>query len=113
MLGGIDSMVQVLALFVIFDWLTGVLAALKDGRFNYRIGLWGIITKLVMFIIVCIAVQVDILITSQVMDFPLVRTAVLLPLIGNEGLSCLDNIDRLGVKIPEPLRTALQKARGD
>jgi toxin secretion/phage lysis holin len=111
LVGGLDIFIEVLATFVLIDYVTGVLAALKEGKFDYKKGLWGIITKLCLFVIVILAVKLDMIATGYFTDLPIIRTAVIIPLIGNEGFSCVDNMERLGANVPEPLKSALVKAR--
>lgn len=108
LLGGFDSLIQTLAIFVIMDYILGVIAAGRKEELNTQKGLWGIIKKFALFCLVAVAVQIDTL--NGFTDIPVIRTAVIIPLIGNEGLSILKNLDVIGIWIPENIRKALEAA---
>lgn len=108
LLGGFDSLIQTLAIFVIMDYVLGVIAAGKKEELNTQKGLWGIIKKFALFCLVAVAVQLDTL--NGLTDIPVIRTAVIIPLIGNEGLSILKNLDVIGIWIPENIKKALEAA---
>lgn len=98
LLGGFDSLL--IALFVVMgsDWVTGVLKALKKGKFSAVIGLWGLVNKIVSLIVV---ITVNFIQKGAGIQLPLRETVVIMLLI-NEGLSVLGNASTF-VKGLEPL----------
>jgi toxin secretion/phage lysis holin len=108
MLGGWDVWLKALVLFVVLDYISGVLAAATEKRLNSEIGYKGIIKKVFIFVLVAIAFQVDVLVRSEI-----IRIAVIGFYLGTEGLSILENAGKAGLPLPEPLRQALIQLRGE
>lgn len=52
-------MLGALALFTAIDYVTGFLAADKEGKLSSKVGRWGIARKVVMFLVVAVAYQLD------------------------------------------------------
>jgi len=104
LLGGWDQALITLIVFIVLDYLTGVLAAWCSRTLNSYVGLKGIAKKVLMLVLVGVAHQVDLLTGST----GIIRLAVLWFLIANEGLSILENVAALSVPIPDVLRKALE-----
>ena len=99
-LGGFDTAIYTLITFLIVDYITGIMASLKERRFNYDVGFWGIVKKIFVLILVGIAASLDnILGTEQV----IIRMAVIFFYLGIEGLSIIENASKIGIPIPEVL----------
>ena len=58
--GGCDGLILALLIFVIFDYITGVLCAIADKKLSSSIGFKGICRKVLIFILVGIAKILDI-----------------------------------------------------
>ena len=104
--GGWDAILKALIALVAIDFVTGVLAAYTEMKLNSEIGYEGIIRKVCIFLMVAVAQIID---TSSGLGEPLLRTAVIMFFIGNESLSAIENMGRMGVPLPEPLKAALEK----
>lgn len=98
LLGGFDSLLIALLVVMGSDWVTGVLKALKKGKFSPVIGLWGLVNKIVSLIVV---ITVNFIQNGAGIQLPLRETVVIMLLI-NEGLSVLGNASAF-VKGLEPL----------
>lgn len=98
LLGGFDSLLLSLLVVMSADWITGVLKALKKGKFSPVVGLWGIVNKIVSLIVV---MTVNFIQSGAGIGLPLRETVVIMLLI-NEGLSVLGNASAF-VKGLEPL----------
>jgi toxin secretion/phage lysis holin len=98
LLGGFDSLLVALLVVMGADWITGVLKALKKGKFSAVVGLWGLVNKLVALIVV---VTVNFIQAGSDMVIPLRETVVIMLLI-NEGISVLGNASTF-IKGLEPL----------
>lgn len=105
-LGGWDAMLKVLATFVVLDYIIGVTAAALEQRLNSEIGARGIVKKFLLFVIVAVAVQVDLAIGQQIF-----RSLAIWFYLANEALSIIENAGRCGVPIPAFLKTALEQMR--
>jgi len=102
LLGGWDIALQVLVILVVIDYITGLIAAWYECCLNSNTGLWGISKKIFLFVPIVIAYWLDILLEQEIL-----RNMAIFFYISNEGLSILENLARLGVKIPDFLRKAL------
>ncbi len=96
--------------FVSIDYVTGVMAAAKKKELSSEVGFWGISRKVCIIALVGIAHIVDVYVVQSRDVF---RTAVALYYIGNEGLSLLENIEALGVKLPREMVDALRLIRDE
>lgn len=105
-LGGLDGLLLVLVMFVVADYITGVMCAISDQRLCSSVGFKGIFRKVVIFILVGIAHELDMAIVSS---GHVIRTAVIFFYISNEGISLLENATHLGLPIPEKLKQVLQQ----
>lgn len=101
--GAWDLMFKVLASFMIIDYATGVLVAFIEGTVDSRVGFKGILKKVLMLILLIVGVLLDRLLGTEW----LFRTATCYFLIGNEGLSILENVAKTGLPLPEKLRHGL------
>lgn len=102
--GGMDGFLYALIVFVICDYLTGVMAACVRKDLSSEIGFKGIARKVTIFLLVAVAniIDVDIIQTGNA-----VRTAVVFFYLSNEGISILENAAVIGLPIPKKLKTVL------
>ena len=107
--GGWDISLIVLAGFLVIDFITGWLYAIKNKTLSSNIGFKGLAKKLVIILILILAVLLDRLINDSVWIF---RTLVSYFYIANEGLSILENSAKLGVPIPEKIKDVLLQLKG-
>lgn len=103
-LGGCDMLLIVLAAFVVFDYVSGVILAVKQGKLNSRVGFFGIVKKALIFVVVIIAHLLD-----QLTGLDAIRSITVLFYISNEGISILENLGKLGVEIPKKIRDVLEQ----
>ena len=106
--GGWDKTFQVLLVFIIVDYISGIIAAMYNKKLNSRVGFKGIAKKVLIFMMVAVAVQLDRLLG---IDNQVVRMATCFFYIANEGLSILENGGKLGVKYPKVLESTLEQLR--
>ncbi len=104
--GAWDPILQALIVLVCIDYLTGILAAYTEKKLNSEVGFKGIVKKICIFLMIALATVLD---SSAGFGDPWLRTAVIMFFIGNEAISALENMGRLGVPLPEFLKAALEK----
>ncbi|MBF0780786.1 MULTISPECIES: holin family protein [unclassified Granulicatella] len=111
-LGGLDGMLYTLLVFVVIDYLTGVLCVIADKRLSSEVGFNGIARKIIIFALVGIAHLLDVQILGHV---GVLRAMVIFFYVSNEGISIVENASHLGLLIPEKLKSILQqlKERGN
>ena len=94
-----------LAMFILIDYATGVMAAYLKPRasLSYKRGLKGIVKKLALMTFVVFAHHLDLAIGQNVFC-----TVVVYSILGNEGLSITGNLARCGVPIPVGIKNKLE-----
>ena len=95
--GGLDGFVKVLLAFTSIDYITGLLRAGSEHRISSAIAFKGIARKVAMFFLVAVAHLID----QMLGNSEAFKVAVCLFYIGNEGISIIENAEKLGVKIPD------------
>jgi len=105
-LGGCDGLLYALVVFVVVDYITGVMCAINNKTLSSAVGFKGICRKVLIFLLVGIANVLDVQVigTGSVL-----RTAVIFFYISNEGISLLENAGHLGLPIPEKIKVALEQ----
>lgn len=105
-LGGFDGLITALVIFVVIDYVTGVMCAVAEKALSSAIGFKGIFRKILIFLLVGAAHIVD----AQVVDSgTALRTAVICFYLSNEGVSLLENAAHLGLPVPEKLKAVLKQ----
>ena len=107
LVGGFDYLFQTLVIFIIIDYLSGIIAAWMRREINSQKGLRGIAKKVFIVSLVILASRLDVMIGGS----GFFRNAVLYALIANETISILENMGRAGVRIPKVFQLALNKVR--
>lgn len=105
-LGGCDGLLIALLLFVITDYITGVMCAIADKKLSSADGFKGICRKVLIFLLVGIA---NILDMQVIGTGSVLRTAVIFFYISNEGVSLLENAGHLGLPIPVKIKAVLEQ----
>ena len=105
-LGGCDGLLYALILFMVVDYITGVLCGIVDHNLSSEIGLKGILKKVMILLLVGIGNAMDVYVLNQ---GAVLRTAVIFMSLSNEGLSLVENASYLGVPIPRQLQDVLQQ----
>lgn len=105
-LGGCDGLLIALVMFVVMDYISGVMCAIADKMLSGEVGFKGICRKVLIFVLVGIANILD----DQVIGTgSVLRTAIIFFYISNEGISLLENAGYLGLPIPEKIKTVLEQ----
>ncbi|MDK6696040.1 holin family protein [Gardnerella swidsinskii] len=105
-LGGCDGLIIALLLFVVTDYITGVMCAAIDKKLSSSVGFKGIFRKVLIFMLVGIANIIDFQVIKQ---GSVIRTAVIFFYLSNEGLSLIENAAHLGLPVPEKLKNVLEQ----
>lgn len=113
-LGGWDIALQTLVIFMILDYLTGLIVAgvfhssnkSESGTLDSKAGFKGLCRKGMMLAVILVANQVD-----KVSGTELVRAAVVYAFMVNEAVSILENAGLMGLPIPDVLKRAIELLR--
>ena len=105
-LGGFDGLLYALIIFVVVDYITGVMCAVVDKNLSSSVGFKGICRKMLIFVLVGIAHVLD---ANVIGDGSVLRTAVIFFYLSNDGVSLLENASHLGLPIPEKMKEILEQ----
>lgn len=111
-LGGWDSMIKALVMFMALDFILGFLASCKAKKTDSKVMFWGGVNKILVLILVYVGVQLD---NALSLPEPFARTAIIWFYIGREGLSVVENYGKMGLPLPKFISTVLEqlKDKGD
>ena len=108
LVGGWDQPLKALLLFMLLDFILGVLAAAKHGEVDSKIAFWGGVNKLEVLCFVMVGVMLD---GTLPLDEPYCRTAVIFFYMAREGLSLIENYGKLGGELPAFLCSMLAQMK--
>jgi len=110
--GGADGLLITLLVFMVLDYVTGVMCGIVDKKLSSAVGFKGIFKKVLIFALVGVGHILD---THVIGSGGAMRTAVICFYLSNEGLSLLENAAHIGLPIPEKLKEILAQLhnRGD
>ncbi|MBQ9664289.1 MAG: phage holin family protein [Oscillospiraceae bacterium] len=103
---GSDGLLYALLIFVVIDYITGVMCAIDDHKLSSAVGFRGLCRKILTFMFVGIAHVLDLHVLGQA---GVLRTAVIFWALANNGLSIIENSTHLGLPVPEQLKLVLEQ----
>ena len=104
--GGVDGLMTALLIFMVLDYVTGLMCAIADKKLSSSVGFKGICKKVLILMLVGVANVVDIHIVGT---GSALRSAVICFYLSNEGLSLTENAAHLGLPVPEKLKEVLEQ----
>lgn len=110
LLGGWDTALQTLVIFMAVDYITGLIVAgvfhtspkTKTGALESRAGWKGLCRKDVSLLVVLVACRLDAVIGSS-----FIRDTVVIAFVCNETISIIENAGLMGIPIPAALTKAV------
>ena len=108
-LGGMDGLMIALIIFMVLDYITGLMCAVIDKKLSSAVGFKGICKKVLILMLVGVAHIVDL---HGVGTGDALRSAVVCFYLSNESVSMLENAAHLGLPIPEKLKSVLAQLHG-
>lgn len=109
LLGGIDHLVKAFIIFMAIDFALGLMVSFVKKKTDSKKAFIGLIKKTAMILMVIAAVQLD----AATESGTFMRNAMILFLIGMEGISMVENLGKLGIKVPKFLSNALTQLQVD
>lgn len=107
-IGPVNGLLIALIVFVITDYVSGFAAAIVRKELSSSVGFRGLARKVLIFLIVGIANVLDVYVLGA---NAVLRTAVILFYMANEGLSIVENAGEIGLPIPKKLKEVLAQLR--
>jgi toxin secretion/phage lysis holin len=105
-LGGFDTMLNTLLVFMVIDYFSGVIVAIKNKKVCSKIGFIGIFRKLVILLLVGACNLLGIAIGLEEL-----RYVAIAFYLANEGISIVENAGKLGIPIPNKLKEILSQLK--
>ncbi len=107
-LWGWTPLLPILLVFVILDYISGIMASAAEGTLSSKVGFMSIPKKIMIFMFVAIGHLID----GSLGDAHMFRDAVIFFYLANELLSITENAGRIGVPVPEQLIQAIEVLKG-
>ena len=107
LVGGFDIAIQSLLIVIVIDYLTGIASAIYNKELSSKIGFKGIIKKFCYLLVVALSVVIDKLLGQS----GLIRSLVIYFFVANDGLSIIENMAEMNVKLPQKLIDALEQIK--
>ena len=108
--GGWDVALITLVVFIVLDYITGVIIAINNHTLSSAVGMKGLSKKFLIILILIGAVCLDRLMSNEAYIF---RTLVCYFYIANEGISLIENAASLGLPVPEKLKEILEQLKDE
>ena len=106
-LGGFDLALKSLLIVMVIDYITGISSAIYNKKLSSKVGIKGIIKKFSYLLVIGLSVVIDNL-TGQ---NGIIRSLVIYCFVANDGLSILENIAELDIKLPQKLIDSLEQIK--
>lgn len=110
LVGGFDNLIIALVIFMSADYITGLMVGWQTKTLSSTIGFRGLMKKSAMLLSVVVAVQLDAIFGNQ---GQFMRYAMVMYLIGLEGVSLVENFGHLGFNVPKQLSDAFTQLKND
>lgn len=107
LVGGWDIAIQSLLIVIVIDYLTGIASAIYNKKLSSKTGLKGIIKKFCYLLVVALSVVIDKLLGNS----GLVRNLVIYFFVANDGLSIIENMAEMNIKLPKKLIDSLEQIK--
>lgn len=107
LVGGFDIAIQSLLIVIVIDYLTGIASAIYNKELSSKIGFKGIIKKFCYLLVVALSVVIDNLLGQS----GFIRSLVIYFFVANDGLSIIENMAEMNVKLPQKLIDALEQIK--
>ena len=107
LVGGFDIAIQSLLIVIIIDYLTGIASAIYNKELSSKTGFKGIIKKFCYLLVVALSVVIDNLLGQS----GLIRSLVIYFFVANDGLSIIENMAEMNVKLPQKLIDTLEQIK--
>lgn len=108
LVGGYDTMMITLLLFMVVDYLSGVMCGIVNKKLSSEVGFKGIFKKIMIIFLVGIT---NLLGVSTGVEG--LRYIVISFYIANEGISIIENASVLGLPVPQKVKDVLDQLKNN
>ncbi|WP_438349946.1 phage holin family protein [Paenibacillus sp. FA6] len=101
--GGWSELISFFLIAIVIDYVTGMLASIKEGHgLSSSVGFWGIAKKGLMLLVVILAHRLDVLMGTDV-----IMIGAIYFYLANELISVTENYGRLGLPLPNKIKDVI------
>lgn len=112
LIGGWSKLLEIMVIFIVVDYASGYLKGIYKKEISSKIGYRGLVKKSSYMLAVIIGASLDRLIYTSSFNIPITifnipvsfRDLIILSIIGNEGISIVENLGEMNILIPEPIK---------
>lgn len=105
-LGGFDSLMITLLIFMLIDYVSGVCVAIKNKEVCSKTGFIGILRKMIILLLVG---SVNLL--GVAVNIEGLRYIAISFYLANEGISIIENASKFGIPIPGKIKEILAQLK--
>lgn len=105
--GPFDPSLQILVVFIVMDFITGIMHGFYSHTLSSKIGTKGTFKKAGILCVIIVANMLDLLTGEHLFRMPVVYF-----FIATEGISILENLGKMGVPVPKILLDKLKQVQG-
>lgn len=106
MFGQFDDFFKSLILLMIIDYVSGILKAIRNKNVDSRVGLFGILKKVEILLVVAVAFRIDLICQAKEINIDFARDTIIFFYIINESISILENVGEV-IPVPEQIKDIL------
>ena len=106
LVGGYDTMMVTLLLFMCADYISGILCGISNKELSSEVGFKGIAKKIMILLLVG---ATNLL--GQATGIEGLRYIVISFYLANEGISIIENVSILGLPVPQKIKDVLEQLK--
>lgn len=119
LIGGWNVVMEVMLIFIVIDYITGVLKGIYKKEVSSKVGTKGLIKKVSYILAIIIGASLDKIILEHSLKMPLsifniplsFRDIIAFSIVGNEGISIVENLAEMNILIPNSVKKFLKQLK--
>ena len=108
LVGGFDTMMITLLLFMAIDYISGVMCAINKKKLSSAVGFKGIFKKIMILFLIGVGNSL-----GKSTGVEGLRYIVISFYLANEGISIIENASILGLPIPQKIKDVLEQLKSE
>lgn len=108
--GGEDKAIKAVLIAMLIDYISGIIKAIYLKNLSSKIGVKGIIKKIMILMVITAAHQIDLLLELEMIKINM-RFVTICFYCSNEVISLLENVSRMGIPVPQQLVEILEQCK--
>lgn len=106
LVGGFDTMMITLLLFMVIDYLSGVICGISNKKLSSEIGFKGIFKKVMIILLVGVSNLLGLALGVEGLRYIIISFY-----LANEGISIVENASILGLPVPQKVKDVLEQLK--